>query len=233
METPADDPSYQARQLLAGTFNGMLSTHSLEHPGYPFGSVAPYVLDQDGLPLFLLSNLSQHTRNTRADPHCGLLLTEHAIGDVQEQARLSAIGDMVQLPDCDDSERYFAYFPQTRMFFEQLDFHFYRFQPECFHWNGGFATARWFSVDRIVQNNPLDRATQARILTHMNEDHVPALRHYLDGRDGADPDAPPVMVGIDADGIDLRVQDRLHRVPLAHSIRSAGEAREALVGMAR
>ncbi len=231
MQSP-DDQLQRARQLLAGAFSGVLSTHSLEHAGYPFGSVVPYVLDQDGLPLLLLSNLSQHTRNLQANPHCGLLVSERATGDVQRQARLSAVGEVLQLPDSDDSERFFAYFPQSKMYFEELDFRFYRFEPVRFHWNGGFATARWFSVDRLVQANPLDRTTQVRILTHMNEDHVAALRHYLSEHEPMDSGATPIMVGIDADGIDLRVENRLHRVPLAESIASASEAREVLVAMA-
>ena len=46
-----DEQAYAARQVLAGTFHGVLSTHSLEQAGYPVGSGVPYVLDQDGLPL--------------------------------------------------------------------------------------------------------------------------------------------------------------------------------------
>jgi putative heme iron utilization protein len=42
-----DDQAHAARQVLAGTFHGVLSTHSLEHAGYPFGSVVPYALNQD------------------------------------------------------------------------------------------------------------------------------------------------------------------------------------------
>ncbi|MCG6861270.1 MAG: DUF2470 domain-containing protein [Chromatiaceae bacterium] len=40
------------------------------------------------------------------------------------------------------------------------------------------------------------------------------------------------MLGIDAEGIDLKVKDRLHRVPLAREIGSAAEARKVLVEMA-
>jgi hypothetical protein len=42
-----EDPARSARQVLAGTFHGVLSTHSLEHAGCPFGSVLPYVLNQN------------------------------------------------------------------------------------------------------------------------------------------------------------------------------------------
>jgi putative heme iron utilization protein len=223
--------AYLARQLLAGAFQGVLSTHSLEHAGYPFGSVVPYVLDQNGLPLLLLSHLSQHTKNVDADPRCGLTLLDHGTGDVQERSRLSALGDLAMLAQTPDAGRYFAYFPQSETYFRQLGFRFYRFEPKRFHWNGGFATARWFSVDRIVRANPLNREVQARIVAHMNQDHADALRHYLADREPPAPAADAVMVGIDAEGIDLRVHDRLHRIPLTREIRSADEAREVLVEM--
>ena len=42
-----DEQAGKARQVLADTFHGVLSTRSLEHADYPVGSVVPYVLDQD------------------------------------------------------------------------------------------------------------------------------------------------------------------------------------------
>lgn len=231
--TSSDEQAHAARQLLAGAYEGVLSTHSLEYPGYPFGSVVPYVLGQDGLPLFLLSHLSQHTKNLDGDPRCGLLVSEAGDGDVQQRGRLSAVGDMRAVEPDEDAGRYFAYFPQTRMYFEQLGFRFYRFTPIRFHWNGGFATARWFGLDRILRPNPLDRASQARIVAHMNRDHDDALRGYLHGRLSRVTGQRVEMIGIDAEGIDLRVDDGLIRIPLLRAIDSAGAAREALVEMAR
>ncbi len=43
--TDSDQQAAAARQALAGCFHAMLSSHSLELVGYPFGSVVPYVLD--------------------------------------------------------------------------------------------------------------------------------------------------------------------------------------------
>lgn len=228
----SDEQARAARQVLAGAFHGVISTHSLEHDGYPFGSVVPYVLDQDGVPLLLLSHLSQHTRNIDADMRCGLTVVEPGHGDVQQRGRLSAIGDVTPSGPTANAERYFRYFPHSRMYFDQLGFRFYRFRPARFHWNGGFATARWFSVDRIVHANPIDREAQTRIISHMNHDHADALRGYLEGHLARLIDEPPVLVGIDSDGIDLRFGDRLYRIALPHVIGSAHEARDVLVQMA-
>jgi len=227
-----DEQAFAARQVLAGTFHGVLSTHSLEHAGYPFGSVVPYVLDQEGLPLLLLSHLSQHTKNLDADRRCGLTVTEPGAGDVQERGRLSAVGDVTPCGPEADAERYFRYFPQTRMYFEQLGFRFYRFAPLRFHWNGGFATARWFGTGRIVRANPLSREEQARIVDHMNRDHSDALRRYATISNAIGDKNDVTMLGIDAEGIDLKVKDGLMRILLSRSIESIAEAREVLVEMA-
>ena len=226
-----DEQAERAWQLLAGAFHGVLSTHSHEHEGYPFGSVVPYVLDANGLPLMLLSHLSQHTRNLDADPRCGLTVMEPGDGDVQQRGRLSAIGEVLPVAPATDAGHYFDYFPHSRPYYDQLGFRFYRFTPRRFHWNGGFATARWFASDRLIRANPLPCDVRARIVGHMNQDHSDALSQYLNRTD-IPSDAAVAMVGIDATGMDLRVADTLHRVALLRPIASADEAREVLVEMA-
>ena len=220
---------------MLGAFHGVLSTQSLEHTGYPFGSVVPYAIGQDGLPLLLLSHLSQHTKNIEADPRCGLTVMQAGDGDVQQLARLSAVGDVRAIEAGPAEGRYFDYFPQTRPYFEQLGFRFYRFEPRRFHWNGGFATARWFSVDRLVRENPITLERQREIAAHMNADHRDALGHYLDHHLGhpGDTGGEVALLGIDEDGMDLRQGARIVRVPLSRRIASAEEVRDVLVEMAQ
>ena len=228
-----DEQAQMARHLLAGRLHGVLSTHSLEHTGYPFGTLVPYVLGQDGRPVMLLSHLSQHTKNIDADPRCGLIVIADGDGDVQQSARLSAIGDLTGDPGHADAERYFRYFPAARDYFEQLGFHFYRFAPLRFHWNAGFATARWFGTDRITAANPLTDEVQTGIIEHMNRDHGDALRLFGE-RAGIPPgDAAVTMVGIDAEGLDLRCGGQRVRIPLPFAIDNADDARRALVEMAQ
>lgn len=87
----------QARRLWAGSWSGVIGTHAADHPGYPFGSVVPFVLGEDGQPLLLLSPLSQHTRNIERDRRCSLTIAEAGTGDVQQLARLTAIGEVRRL----------------------------------------------------------------------------------------------------------------------------------------
>jgi hypothetical protein len=227
-----DEQARAAQWLFASAFQGVLSTHSLEHSGYPFGSVVPFALDHGGAPVMLLSHLAQHTRNIDANPCCGLTLLEPGTGDVQQRGRLSAPGDVQQVETTPQIARYFDYFPHSRAYYDQLGFRFYRFQPVRLHWNGGFATARWFAASRILRANPFDRDTEQRLLAHLNAGHADAMRHYLPATGASDAHGAAVMVGIDGTGVDLRQGDRLHRVALPRAIATPDEARAVLIEMA-
>ena len=62
-----------ARKFLYATHSGVLSTISARLEGYPFGSIAPFVLDHDGNPLILISTIAEHTKNIQADPRVSLI----------------------------------------------------------------------------------------------------------------------------------------------------------------
>ena len=69
-------PSYaeQARTLMHLGRVGTLSTQSRKQPGFPFGSVMPFGLDDQGSPLFLISQMAMHTQNLQGDPRAALLV---------------------------------------------------------------------------------------------------------------------------------------------------------------
>jgi putative heme iron utilization protein len=144
-----------ARRLWQESRSGILSTRSLEHKGYPFGSLAPYSLDHQGRPLLLLAHLAQHTRNLQAEPGCSLTLVEPGQGDVQQLARLTALAraEAINSPSEALLERHFHHYPDSRPYFEQLNFRFYRLIPERFYFIGGFGAARWFNTGQILDEN--------------------------------------------------------------------------------
>ncbi len=233
----ADDAQLivDARRLYAGRFEGVLSTHSLEHPGYPLGSLVPYSLDRQGRPLILISHLAQHTRNLAMDPRCALTLVEPGEADPQQRMRLSLIAEAHRIKDRVDelAERHFRYFPAARPYFEELNFSFYRLEPVHAHLVGGFGAARWLGSDRLLSANPFDAATERAIVEHMNLEHRDALARYLRAIGLSEPPQPLSLAGIDGTGIDIRAAERLLRVPLPRKITTPADAREELVAMAR
>src|SRR6266513_4416798 len=71
----------RARTLMCLGRIGSLSTLSRKQPGFPFGSVMPYGLDDRGRPIFLISTMAMHTQNLQVDSRASLLVTQEADGE--------------------------------------------------------------------------------------------------------------------------------------------------------
>ena len=85
----------EARRFLRGTRSGVLSTHSARFEGYPFGSIAPFVLDHAGNPLILISTIAEHTKNIRKDPRVSLIAFDPAAPDMQALGKKPALLERV------------------------------------------------------------------------------------------------------------------------------------------
>lgn len=232
MPSAHDDTFEPVRQLWAGRFQGVISTHCAAEPGYPFGSLVPYCLDREGLPILLFSHLAQHARNLEADPRCAFTLSEPVPGDVQQGQRLTCIGECrpIDGPDPDPIRRYLRYFPDARMYYEQLNFRPYRLQPKRFHYNGGFAAARWLGNERILRRSPLDAAAESALVEALARSHGPRLEALL----LAPPDgsAPLRIAGIDPWGLDLGRADRLRRLAFPRALTDVVEIAAQLDALA-
>src|SRR4029077_18000207 len=95
------DKSRSARTLLLTESFGVMSTISLDVPGYPFGSIAPYCVDEQCRPIIYISNIAQHTRNITADPRVSLTVVDNSgdSNDVQAQGRITCMADAGQVPE--------------------------------------------------------------------------------------------------------------------------------------
>lgn len=226
----------EARALLLEAYQGILSTNSREMPGFPFGSVAPFCLDAQGRPLLLISELAQHTRNLRADPRCSFIVVGHG-EDIQANARLTLVGECRPLADAAEIDaaaaRYYRYFPDSTDFHRIHDFRFFRLEPLRCRYIGGFGRIHWADPAAVLRANPFAGACEAGIVAHMNADHADALAHYC-RQAGLEPgERPLAMTGIDAEGIHLRLGARLVRIAFPAPAATPGQAREALVALAR
>ena len=70
---------------------GSLSTLSCKQPGFPFGSLMPYELDDHGRAIFLISTMAMHTQNLQADARASLLVTQE--GRRRTPQRIEGHGD--------------------------------------------------------------------------------------------------------------------------------------------
>ena len=226
----------QARKLIYAQHFGILGTISAKLEGFPFGSVVPYCLDDKGRPVVLISTIAQHTRNIVRDDRCSLTITMGE-DDIQAKGRICLIGHMKKVDD--DLEevkaRYYRHFPHSRGYNTAHDFSFYVLDPISVRYIGGFGAIHWIEPDQFLTDNPFYGKGEQRIVDHMNEDHRHNLAGYLSHFKGiaVGEEEKVRMAGIQADGFAVFIGKKKFWFEFDQPVRTAVEAREALVAMAR
>ena len=79
----SDQPA-SVRTFVRARQYGVLSTLSVDVPGYPFGSITPYVVTHEGRVVILVSEIAQHTKNMRACSKASLLVSDDKADDKAE-----------------------------------------------------------------------------------------------------------------------------------------------------
>lgn len=236
MTQTADTAALEARALYARRPEGVLSTISLDVPGYPFGSIVPYASDARGQPVILISEIAQHTKNIRADHRVSLTLAEDA-EDAQAAGRVTILGDAKPVPAAEVEAvrtRYERRFPASAAYHAQHDFSFFRIEPVRVRYIGGFGRIHWVEAEAFCRANPFAGAGETSMVEHMNGDHVDAMRDYcrLYNVHCEDRDTPK-LAGIDAEGFELRVGKRLLRIDFDAPAETAKDVRMAMVALAQ
>src|SRR5215467_3688157 len=99
---PVPEPTFAERActLMYLGRMGSLSTISRKQPGFPFGSVMPYGLDDHGRPILLISTMAMHTQNLHADPRASLLVAQQeADGEPLGASRVTLVGNVLTIPN--------------------------------------------------------------------------------------------------------------------------------------
>ncbi len=224
----------QAKTLFQSRCNGVLSTQSVDIPGYPFGSITPYCFDDKGQPVILISTIAQHTRNIDANNKVSLIAYDCQLDDTQAAGRVTYVGNAIRINDKASAERYYRFYPQSKGFHRTHDFHFYTIECVKIRYIGGFGEIYWVESNDFLVANPFSSEEESHIVEHMNSDHQEALNHYCDLFNLAyDDDNLPTLVGIDREGFHLRTGEGITRITFDMPITTTLEARTALVELAR
>ncbi len=229
----------RARTLVYLGRIGSLSTLSRKQPGFPFGSVMPYGLDEEGHPIFLISTMAMHTQNLQANPHASLLITQpDSSGDPLGASRVTLLGNVLPVPKPDMAEArklYLARNANSKFWVDFEDFAFYRMDVVAVYYVGGFGVMGWISASEYYSGEPDPLADSAfDIIQHMNSDHGNAL--ILLARAFAGIESQEVaMTSVDRLGFHVRMktQDGMRgaRIAFLRESRSPAEARTVLMDM--
>ena len=222
-------------KLLRRGMNGALSTSFLSRSGWPYASMITYATDVGGSPIFLLSDLSDHTKNLEKDKRAGFLVEScSALKRPQTGKRISLLGRINKTKNDNDAKRFLARHPSAKNYVFFKDFNFYKMAVSEVHFIGGFAISEWYRGNDVIalkkHVNDLTVNVDA-ILDHMNTDHSETIDYYaniLCNRRGVD----WKMIGVDCDGFDLMKKERLARLDFQHRIFNLSSIREELVSLA-
>src|SRR6201988_2034448 len=186
--SPASDPppvpeptsAERARTLMYLGRMGSLSTLSRKQPGFPFGSVMPYGLDDHGRPIFLISTMAMHTQNLQADPRASLLVTQQDTeGEPLGASRVTVVGNVLLVPNTELAEvrkLYMERHANSKYWVDFEDFSFYRMEVIDVYYVGGFGVMGWVTASDYDRSQPDPLAdSTAEIIQHMNADHKDAL----------------------------------------------------------
>lgn len=226
---------FAIRQLMRSSRSASLSTALASADGWPYASLVTVAIDTDGAPLLLFSELSDHTRNLKADGRAALLFeraSRHA--NPQRGPRVSVLGRIRPTRKPEHARRFLDMHPEAEMYAGFGDFGFYRMSIDRAHWVGGFARAQWLSGRFVAANAKAAKAIAAAapgIIAHMNDDHADAVENYatrLLGRSGGG----WRMIGVDPDGADLALEGRRARLGFDEMAENVAQVRDRLVQMA-
>jgi hypothetical protein len=235
------EPSFaeRARTLMHSGRIGSLSTLSRKQPGFPFGSLMPYALDDQGRPIFLISTMAMHTQNLQADPRASLFMTEpDASGDPLGSSRVTLIGSVIKIPEAELAvarEVYLKGYPDSKYWVDFDDFFFYRMDVLDIYYVGGFGVMGWVAASEYSEAEP-DPLVESRseIIRHMNADHQDAL--ILVAKRFAGIEAQEAnMTSVDRLGfhVRLKTQDGVRgaRIGFLREVRNPTQTREVFVEM--
>ena len=229
----------RARTLVYLGGTGSLSTLSRKQPGFPFGSVMPYGLDDHGRPIFLVSTMAMHTQNLKADPRASLLVTQQEDGgDPLGASRLTLVGNVLPIPEAEVAEArrtYVARHANSKYWVDFEDFSFYRLEVVDVYYVGGFGVMGWVSAPEYDRGQPDPLAdSMNEIILHMNADHKESL--VLLAREFARVESQEAtMTAVDRLGFHVRLKTkegmRGARIAFPREVRNSIETRTVLVEM--
>lgn len=138
-------------QFIRNQRYGVLSTLSITEPGYPFGSITPYIISAEGDIAIFISHLAEHTHNIQVNPNVSLTIFDPKdAANPTAGTRITCLAvatraqdDMVLRTD------YLNKFPDSEIILTLPGFHFYLLKLVKIHLVAGFGQVKWLRSEQL------------------------------------------------------------------------------------
>jgi heme oxygenase (biliverdin-IX-beta and delta-forming) len=233
----------RCRTLASQSLSATLSTVAREPPGFPYGSLVAVAVDDVGRPLFLLSDLAEHTGNLHADSRASALLTEPLGAHDQPLAlgRVTILGPCAKVAPAQCAgvrEAFLRQQPTAAYYVDFDDFGFYRIEPTALRYVGGFGRMSWVTADayRAAEPDPL-AALASGIVKQMNEEHAVDLLACTRALGGVADATRVTMTAVDRYGFEIAAATpagpRAMRIAFDVAVTTADDVRRSIVIVTR
>jgi heme iron utilization protein len=155
-------PAQHVRQLLRVADRAALATAlpAAAYQAWPYASLVLMAAAEDGSPILLLSDLSEHAKNIAADNRVSLLIDGTAgRKDPLTGPRVTLLGRAVRSNDAGLKARFLARQPAAKLYAGFGDFHIYRIEVTQAHFVAGFGRIHWIRAAEIIGEG-FDRAAK-------------------------------------------------------------------------
>jgi hypothetical protein len=195
--------------------------------GWPFASLVLVALDHDASPLLLISDLSEHAKNIKAERRVSLLFDgTQGLDDPLTGPRVTVLGEAAPVEDARLRARFLARHPAAELYAGFADFHLHRVSIARAHLVAGFGRIHWVEArDLLVTPDDSFARAEPSTLAAVNEDPKivnAAVRSLGLGGEGWR------VTGADPEGLDIRRVGSIARLALPLPSLSAEAVRDAL-----
>jgi len=237
VNVPTPTHAERARTLVARIPTGTLCTIAIDPAGYPYGSFVTVAFEH-GDPVFLISELAEHTRNLKRDSRASLMVAEGGSSDPLANGRVTILGPCTRIDGDGGSTRraFLAAHPDSAYYAGFRDFAFWKLRAESVRYIGGYGRMSWIGRDEWHAADPDPLApSAAAIIAHMNTDHADAMVLYCKAFSRATDSSAASMTGIDRYGFEMSARTgegpRPVRLAFAAPVSTPDQARAALIAM--
>ena len=239
--TDMKEVSRIARSFMRKWDSGVLSTqYETEGSDYPFGTLCPFVITEEGDVVVLISNIAVHTKNVKANHRVGFTVFDLEASHKQAAPRVCLVGDATIVDEEKEperyeqiSEKYLTFFPMARNYFKAHDFYFYTIRPKHIHFIRTFGQIYNYSAEgNWTLPTPEWKGSEDSAIEHMNTDHKDTLMKY--SRTFLDKETEDVTVmAVDGEGFHMKVEDKVHYLNFPTSAFDNAGLRREFVALAK